>query len=57
MLRIELYNIIKKVGNKWVVFTKNGGRRLGTHTSKQDAMKQLAAIEASKAAAAKSYNK
>lgn len=39
---------IKKVGEKWVVYPKKGGNRLGTHTSKRKALKQLSAIEISK---------
>jgi hypothetical protein len=39
---------IKKVGNKYVVYPKNGGDRLGTHDSLASAKKQLAAIEINK---------
>lgn len=39
---------IKKVKDKWVVYPKKGGSRLGTHTSKRKAQKQLSAIEISK---------
>ena len=40
---------IKKVGtDKWAVYPKKGGKRLGTHDSKQGALNQLAAIEANK---------
>lgn len=46
---VELLNeVIKKVGDKYVVYSKKGGKRLGTHTSKAKAKKQLAAIEISK---------
>jgi hypothetical protein len=38
---------IKKQGEKWVVQSK-AGKTLGTHDTKQDAIKQLAAVEASK---------
>lgn len=36
--------MIKKVGNKWVLFTKSGKRKLGTHNSKAAAQKQEKAI-------------
>jgi len=39
---------IKKVGNKYVVYPKNGGKRLGTHDTLSAAKKQLRAIEMSK---------
>lgn len=39
---------IKKVGDKWVVYPKKGGKRLGTHDTKAAALKQLAAIEINK---------
>ena len=39
---------IKKVDGKHVVYPKKGGKRLGTHTTKEKAQKQLAAIEISK---------
>jgi hypothetical protein len=39
---------IKKVGDKYVVYPKNGGDRLGTHDSLASAKKQLAAIEINK---------
>ena len=40
--------MIKQVGKKWVLFTKDGSRKLGTHDSKVDAQAQEAAIEISK---------
>lgn len=41
---------IKKVGkSKWAVYPKKGGKRLGTHDSKQSAENQLKAIEINKA--------
>lgn len=39
---------IKEVDGKWVVYPSKGGKRLGTHNTRKDALKQLAAIEASK---------
>lgn len=40
---------IKKVGkDKWAVYPKKGGRRLGTHDNKDQAKNQLAAIEVNK---------
>lgn len=39
---------IKKVDNKWVVYPKKGGKRLGTHSSKEKALAQLRAIEINK---------
>ncbi len=40
---------IKKVDNKYVVYPKKGGDRLGTHKTEKAAKKQLAAIEIKKA--------
>ena len=45
----ELEETIKKIGNKYVVYPKKGGKRLGTHETEEAAKKQLAAIEISKA--------
>lgn len=39
---------IVKVDNKYVVYPKKGGKRLGTHNTYKDALKQLQAIEISK---------
>ncbi len=38
----------KKLGDKYAVYPKSGGKRLGTHSSKKAAQDQLAAIEISK---------
>jgi serine/threonine protein kinase len=46
--RSQVRETIKKVGSKYVVYPKKGGKRLGTHDTKEDAKKQLAAIEISK---------
>jgi len=40
--------MIKKRGNKWVVLDKSGKKVLGTHPSREKAVKQLQAIEISK---------
>jgi len=40
--------MIKKVDDKYVVYPKNGGKRLGTHNSLASAKRQLAAIEINK---------
>jgi hypothetical protein len=44
-----VFETIKKVDGKYVVYPKKGGDRLGTHDSYEAALKQLQAIEASKA--------
>lgn len=36
--------MIKKSGNKWVLYTKDGKRKLGTHTSRDEAVAQEKAI-------------
>ena len=41
--------MIRKVGNKWVLYQKSGGKRLGTHSTKAGAERQERAIQASKA--------
>lgn len=40
--------MIKREGGNYVLYTKDGSRKLGTHSSKADALKQEAAIEISK---------
>ena len=44
----EIEETIRKEGDKWVVYPKKGGKRLGTHPTKKAALKQLAAIEMNK---------
>jgi predicted methyltransferase len=44
----EINEMIKKRGNKWVVTDKSGKKVLGTHPSREKALKQLQAIEISK---------
>ena len=39
---------IEKVDGKYVVYPKGKGKRLGTHDTKNSALKQLAAIEINK---------
>jgi hypothetical protein len=39
-------------GNEWLVHAEADGRVLGRHKTKEDALRQLRAIEASKARAA-----
>jgi hypothetical protein len=39
---------VVKVNGKYVVYPKKGGKRLGTHNTRKAALKQIAAIEASK---------
>jgi hypothetical protein len=48
ILRLLIRETIKKIGKKWVVYPKKGGKRLGTHDTEKSAKKQLAAIEISK---------
>lgn len=40
--------MIKKTGSKYVLYTKDGSRKLGTHASRASALKQERAIEAAK---------
>jgi hypothetical protein len=44
--------MIKKEGDKYVLYTADGKRKLGTHHSHADAERQEAAINISKARAA-----
>ncbi len=45
--------MIKKVGNKWVLYTSDGSRVLGRHATKAEALAQERAIKASEARRAK----
>ena len=47
-LRILILEVIKKVGKKYVLYPKKGGKRLGTHSSRAAAERQEKAIKASK---------
>lgn len=46
---IKLNEKIKEVDGKFLVTTKDGSKVLGTHSNREDALKQLQAIEISKA--------
>lgn len=48
ILRLLIQETIRKLGSKWIVYPKKGGKRLGTHDSEASAKRQLAAIEISK---------
>ena len=48
-IKRSIKEVIKKVDGKYVVYPKSGGKRLGTHDTEEQAKKQLAAIEISKA--------
>lgn len=37
--------MIKKSGNKWILYTKDGKRKLGTHTTREEAVAQERAIK------------
>ena len=41
--------MIKRLKGKWVVTTSDGRKRLGEHDTEEQAKRQLAAIEISKA--------
>lgn len=45
---VEMNEMIRKRGNKWVVLDKKGKKVLGTHSTKEKALSQLRAIEISK---------
>lgn len=40
--------MIKKSGNKWILYTKDGKRKLGTHSTREEAVAQERAIRAGK---------
>jgi hypothetical protein len=46
-LRRIIQEVIKKVGNKYILYPKKGGKRLGTHDSLKSARRQERAIKAS----------
>ena len=41
--------MIKRMRGKWIVLTSDGKRKLGEHDTEEQAKRQLAAIEISKA--------
>jgi len=41
--------MIRKVGGKYVLYSRRGGRRLGTHRTRKAAIRQERAIQISKA--------
>jgi len=44
----KIKETIQKVDNKWVVYRKTGGEKLGTHETYEEALKQLREIELDK---------
>jgi REP element-mobilizing transposase RayT len=46
---IPKYRMIRHVGEKWILYTSDCSRILGTHDSKADAEKQEAAVNIAKA--------
>jgi hypothetical protein len=40
--------VIKKIKDKYVLYPKDGGKRLGTHKTKEEALAQERAIEIKK---------
>jgi hypothetical protein len=40
--------MIKREGSKWVLYSKDGSKKLGTHPTKEAAMAQEMAIEIAK---------
>lgn len=40
--------MIKNSGNKWILYTKDGKRKLGTHATREEAVAQERAIMANK---------
>ena len=47
-LREIVREVIRKVGDEYAVYPKKGGKRLGTHSTRAAAEKQLAAIHINK---------
>lgn len=48
IIREVVQETIRKVGEKYVVYPEKGGKRLGTHSTRKAAEKQLAAIHINK---------
>ena len=49
-IEIELDEMLKHENGKWNVYDSKGKRKLGSHPSEEEALAQIGAIEASKAA-------
>ena len=45
---LEINETIKHEGNEWILYTKDGSRVLGKHSTREDAIKQEQAIYANK---------
>lgn len=48
LMKHDLTEVIRKVGDEYAVYPKKGGKRLGTHSTRTAAEKQLAAIHINK---------
>lgn len=48
LMKHDLTEVIRKVGDEYAVYPKKGGKRLGTHSTRKAAEKQLAAIHINK---------
>lgn len=48
LMKHDLTEVIRKVGDEYAVYPKKGGKRLGTHSTRSAAEKQLAAIHINK---------
>lgn len=48
LIREVVQETIRKVGSRYVVYPEKGGKRLGTHSTKAAAERQLAAIHLNK---------
>lgn len=48
IIREVIQETIRKVGGKYVVYPEKGGKRLGTHSTRKAAEKQLTAIHLNK---------
>ena len=56
LIREVIRETIRKVDGKYVVYPEKGGKRLGTHSTKKAAEKQLTAIHLNKEAVEIKYN-
>lgn len=55
LIKHIMAEIIRKVNNKYAVYPKKGGKRLGTHSTRAAAEKQLAAIHINKEAVEETF--